>query len=85
VRPLNQLDLKLNLLTTKTRKCEYLEEMNCVVPWSTLVALIELHAPRARTGRPLFIIKTILSSSGHHTVNKPCPEVRGQDHSLECS
>jgi IS5 family transposase len=56
----NQLDLGLNLSTKKTRKREFLEEMNRVVPWSTLVALIEPHAPRARTGRPPFAIETML-------------------------
>ena len=56
----NQLDLGLNLSTKKTRKREFLEEMNRVVPWSALVALIEPHAPRARTGRPPFPIETML-------------------------
>ena len=56
----NQLDLGLNLSTKKTRKREFLEEMNRVVPWSALVALIEPHAPRARTGRPPFGIETML-------------------------
>ena len=37
----NQLDLGLNLSTKKTRKREFLDEMNRVVPWSALVALIE--------------------------------------------
>ena len=48
----NQLHLGLNLSTKKTRKREFFEEMNRVVPWSALVALIESHAPRARTGPP---------------------------------
>lgn len=56
----NQLDLGLNLSTKKTRKREFLDEMNRVVPWSALVALIEPHAPRARTGRPPFAIVTML-------------------------
>ena len=56
----NQLDLGLNLSTKRTRKREFLKEMNRVVPWSALVALIEPHAPRARTGRPPFAIETML-------------------------
>ena len=56
----NQLGLGLNLSTKKTRKREFLEEMNRVVPWSALVALIEPHAPRSRTGRPPFAIETML-------------------------
>ena len=31
--------------TKRTRKREFLEEMNRVVPWSELVALIKPHAP----------------------------------------
>ncbi len=56
----NQLGLGLNLSTKKTRKREFLEEMNRVVAWSALVALIEPHAPRARTGRPPFPVETML-------------------------
>ncbi len=56
----NQLDLGLNLSTKKTRKREFLDEMNHVVPWPALVALIEPYAPRARTGRPPFAIETML-------------------------
>ena len=31
--------------TKRTRKREFLDEMNRVVPWSELVALIKPHAP----------------------------------------
>jgi len=34
--------------------------MNLVVPWSALVAVIEPHSPRAKTGRPPFAIDTML-------------------------
>jgi IS5 family transposase len=34
--------------------------MNLVVPWRELVALIEPHAPVARTGRPAFAVLTML-------------------------
>jgi len=40
------------MLAKRTRKREFLEEMNRVVPWSGLVALIAPHAPGAKTGRP---------------------------------
>jgi len=33
------------LATKRTRKCEFLDEMNLVAPWAELVALIEPHAP----------------------------------------
>ena len=46
----------------KTRKQIFLQEMNQVVPWTELVALIEPHAPRpgARGGRPPFGVETML-------------------------
>ena len=36
----------------KTRRAEFLEEMEQVVPWSKLCALIEPHYPKAGNGRP---------------------------------
>ena len=36
----------------KTRRAEFLEEMEQVVPWAELVALIEPHYPKAGNGRP---------------------------------
>jgi len=50
----------LNLSTRKTRKREFLEEMERVVPWTVLVQIIEPHAPKAKTGRPSFAIETML-------------------------
>lgn len=43
---MKQADLGLNLSTKKTRKREFLEEMNRVVPWAVLVALIEPRYPK---------------------------------------
>jgi IS5 family transposase len=57
---MKQANLGLELTTKKTRKREFLEEMDCVVPWGELVALIEPHSPRAKTGRPPFPIQTML-------------------------
>lgn len=57
---MKQTSLGLDLNTKKTRKREFLEEMNRVVPWAELVALIEPHSPRAKTGRPPFAIETML-------------------------
>ena len=48
------------LAPKKTRKREFLEEMNLVVPWGELVRLIEPHAPRGKTGRPPFAVSTML-------------------------
>ena len=38
---MKQADLGLNLSTKRTRKREFLDEMNRVVPWAALVELIE--------------------------------------------
>ena len=38
--------------TKKTRRAEFLEEMEQVVPWKKLCALIEPHYPKAGNGRP---------------------------------
>ena len=40
-------------LATK-RKREFLDEMNLVIPWSQLLALMAPHAPAGATGRPPF-------------------------------
>jgi transposase, IS5 family len=44
----------------RTRRRIFLEEMEQVVPWAAFVALIEPHAPKAKTGRPPFGIETML-------------------------
>lgn len=48
------------LVTKRTRKREFLDEMNLVVPWAELVGHIEPHAPKAKTGRPPFAVQTML-------------------------
>ncbi|MGF6837753.1 IS5 family transposase [Paraburkholderia youngii] len=57
---MTQLGLGLDLTTKRTRKREFLDEMDRVVPWLRLIALIEPHYPRGRTGRPPFPIATML-------------------------
>jgi len=57
---MKQLGLGLNLSTKKTRKREFLEEMERVVPWAVLVEIVEPHYPKAKTGRPPFGIETML-------------------------
>ena len=48
--------------TKRTRKREFLDEMNLVVPWAELVSLIAPHAPQpgAKGGRPPFAVQTML-------------------------
>jgi IS5 family transposase len=57
---LTQQELGLNLITRRTRKAVFLEEMNLVVPWTVLLALIAPHAPCAKTGRSPFDLATML-------------------------
>lgn len=57
---MTQMDLGLNLSTKRTRKREFLDEMTRVVPWQKLIALIEPHYPKGKTGRPPFPIATML-------------------------
>ena len=48
--------------TKRTRKRQFLDEMNLVVPWAELVSLIAPHAPTsgAKGGRPPFAVETLL-------------------------
>ena len=50
------------LVTKRTRKRVFLDEMNLVVPWTELVGLIQPFAPSAgsKGGRPPFAIETML-------------------------
>ena len=57
---MKQLGLGLNLSTKKTRKREFLEEMERVVPWAALVQIVAPYYPKAKTGRPPFGIETML-------------------------
>ena len=57
---MKQVSLGLNLSTKKTRKREFLEQMNKVVPWDVLVGVVEPHWPKSKTGRPPFAIETML-------------------------
>ena len=57
---MKQTDLGLNLTTKRTRKREFLDEMNRVVPWAALVELISPYAPEGKKGRPPFALETML-------------------------
>ena len=57
---MKQSDLGLNLTTKRTRKREFLDEMNLVVPWAELVALVAPYAPEGKKGRPPFAVSTML-------------------------
>ena len=57
---MKQASLELNLSAKKTRKREFLAQMERVVPWAALVALIAPYYPEGRTGRPPFALETML-------------------------
>ena len=54
------LPLDPDLPLKKTRKRIFLEQMDTVVPWAELVALIAPYYPEGRTGRPPFPLETML-------------------------
>ena len=63
---MKQISLATNgfeLVTKRTRKRVFLDEMNLVVPWTELVGLIQPFAPSgagAKGGRPAFAVETML-------------------------
>lgn len=60
---MDQMTFGLDPLPKRTRKEAFLDEMNLVVPWAALVALIQPHARGAHQalgGRPPFPIETML-------------------------
>ena len=57
---MKQAALNLNLSLKKTRKREFLEQMDQVVPWAALVELIAPYYPEGRNGRPPFSLETML-------------------------
>lgn len=60
MEPMKQATLDLKLSTKKTRKREFLAQMEQVVPWAELVALIAPYYPEGRKGRPPFSLQTML-------------------------
>ena len=48
------------LVTKRTRKREFLDEMNLVIPWPQLLGLIAPHAPAGKMGRPPFATEVML-------------------------
>jgi transposase, IS5 family len=57
---MKQSGLGFNLTTKRTRKREFLDEMDRVVPWTELVPLVAAHAPEKQRGRRPFPIETML-------------------------
>ena len=63
---MKQADLGLNLTTKRTRKREFLGEMERVVPWAALVALITPYAPEGKRGHPPFAVVNRPGSGAIH-------------------
>ena len=57
---MKQQSLGLGSSSKRTRKREFLDEMERVVPWSDLVALIAPYMPEGRRGRPPFAVEAML-------------------------
>jgi IS5 family transposase len=57
---MKQASLRLKLNVKKTRKQVFLEQMEQVVPWAALVALIAPYYPEGKSGRPPFSLQTML-------------------------
>ena len=57
---MQKFDLGLSLSTKKTRKREFLDQMQKVVPWKDLVVLIAPYAPEGRKGRPPYPVEMLL-------------------------
>lgn len=53
----------LILPAKKTRKGEFLDEMERVVPLAALMQIVEPHCPRANTSRPPFAVATRLRTN----------------------
>lgn len=52
--------LSLGCMTKRTRADRFLDEMNRVVPWAALAAVIEPHCRKAGTGRPRTELELLL-------------------------
>ncbi|MDE2094745.1 MAG: IS5 family transposase [Burkholderiales bacterium] len=57
---MKQASLGLGNSTKRTRKREFLAEMERVVPWAALVEVVAPFAPEGRRGRPPFSVETML-------------------------
>jgi transposase, IS5 family len=60
MEPMKQSSLGLGTSTKRTRRREFLDEMDRVVPWSDLVALIAPYMPEGKRGRPPFPVESLL-------------------------
>ncbi|AVS95988.1 transposase, partial [Paracidovorax avenae] len=57
---MKQYSLGLGMTAKRTRRREFLDEMEKVVPWAELVALVSPYLPEGKRGRPPFPCETML-------------------------
>lgn len=57
---MKQQSLGLGQSSKRTRRREFLGEMECVVPWTELVSLVAPYLPEGRRGRPPFPVEAML-------------------------
>ncbi len=57
---MKQHSLGFGMTAKRTRRREFLEQMETVVPWSELVALVTPYLPEGKRGRPPFAPQTML-------------------------
>lgn len=60
MKQLGLTDARLMKRTKKTRKTQFLEEMDSIIPWERLIASIEPHYPKAVRGRRRVPLETFL-------------------------
>jgi hypothetical protein len=60
IEPMKQSSLGLGTSTKRTRRREFLDEMDRVIPWSDLVAEIAPFMPEGKRGRPPFPVESLL-------------------------
>ena len=65
---MKQHSLGLGMTAKRTRRREFLDEMEKVVPWADLVALVSPYLPEGKRGRPPFSPETMLRISFHAAV-----------------
>ena len=60
MKQLGLTDARLVKRSKKTRKEQFLEEMNAIIPWQRLIALIKPHYPKAIRGRRRIPLETMV-------------------------
>ena len=79
---MKQASLGLGHSTKRTRKVEFLAQMERVVPWGALVELVVPYTPEGRRGRPPFSVETMLRihfRQQRFTLSDPAMEEALQD------